>query len=219
VDNLFEAIIGTPPASFHVNRQGGISLANGTNGQIGYVLQTQAGRIDLILTPPPVQTPSARLPLLPDLASALSTVAQNFSRGVSAIGAATRLALIINTMEHADSGEQANQFILQKIGFALPFSDGADLIFQINRRKAMSSMPTCELNRIMKWSGQVFQQINISGSGVGMPLSIDVAILSVDVNTISSSRTFSEADQLPIFSEMCAEADRLCQANDPAALQ
>ena len=91
-------------------------------------------------------------------------------------------------------------------------------MFQINRRKPIADLPNRELNRIMKWSAQAFQQVMLSGLGATEPQQIYAAILSVDLNTVPTSGTLSSAEQVSIFTEMSTEADRLSQANGPTAL-
>jgi hypothetical protein len=136
----------------------------------------------------------------------------------TAIGAVERLALVINSSQEAETAEATSSLVSEIAGLRLPFGDGTDMVFQINRRKSLSLVPGCELNQLMRWSADHIQQIEIS-SGPPKVQSLEIATLSVDVNTVPTTRTFPVSEQALIFRDMNAEALRLSQANSVSALE
>lgn len=131
------------------------------------------------------------------------------------------MALVVNLSYPVASSVSASALIMEKLGLSLPFSDGRDMVFQVNRRGALCSVPGCELNRLIKWTAETHQLITLNA---GVPLtptviSADVATLMVDVNTVpTGGRAFQTDQQIAIFEEMAAEVTRICAAGTPSLL-
>jgi hypothetical protein len=179
-------------------------------------LQVQGDRVDLFENPRS-QTGSA-FPLFSDFQTTLQRFRQRLGPLSNVIGNVTRLALVANTSEESPTGDQATTLLLSKLGFNLPFQGGDELLFQINRRRALAVVAGHEFNRIMKWLVENLQQVTVSSSGGPTIQSTFLSTLSVDVNTVPTARTFTPSEQVNIFQEIGDEAERLSQANALTAL-
>ena len=123
------------------------------------------------------------------------------------------MAIVVNTVEEAANARAAAQIIVSKLQLVLPFNDGEDVVFQVNRRKPLVAIPTAEMNRVMKWLSANLQQINVGPGGFTRTVS-DIAMLSVDINLVPRDNViYSPTDQIKIFDELSAETERLCAAN------
>jgi hypothetical protein len=215
VGDIYQAVIGAAPASVQANPAGGIGNAVGIQGSSVLRLQVQASRVDLFENPQPQAGPA--FSLFSDFQLAMQRFRQRLAPTSNIVGDAVRLAVVVNTSEESRTGDEATNLLLSKLGFSLPFQGGDELIFQINRRRPLAAMAGHELNRIMKWLVENVQQFTLS-TGSPVVHSVFLSTLSVDVNTVPTVRTFTPAEQLPIFQEIGDEAERLCRANALTAL-
>jgi len=211
VGELYQAIFDGPAASTQSVATANISMAMGSDGQTAVRLQLSPGRVDLVLLPQ--SSPDGpTISLLPDVDLAITQLKGRFEKASHIIGQVLRLALVANIAHPVNSAAAANTLIRDKLGLKIPFADATDLIFQVNRHGPLSTVPDCEMNRIVKWTAEAIQQITFTAGSPFAPsmTSTDVATLMVDVNTVPTGRTFQADQQITIFDELTAEVKRLC---------
>lgn len=216
-DEMFKSLVGTAPASLQ-NIAGGTTIAIGNSGGSFFRLQLMPGRVDLFETP---QVQSISLfPLFPELAPALADFRGRIQRVGAFLGDVARVAMVINVSEQVSSAIEASKLAAERTGIPLPFADATDFIFQINRRKPFIFTKNLEMNRVLKWAAQSFQQVDLT-TGTPVTSSVHFATLSVDVNlsTSADQTLFAPDDQIAIFGEISAEIERLCTANSLNAFQ
>lgn len=215
IGDLFQGLVGTPATSTQSTR--GIALAMAQEADSVFRLQQQPGRIDFFENPQP--QPGARaFPIFPDFPKSLEKFRARLPRAdVADVG---RIALVITLSQPTATAAEAIELILTKVGFDLPFRDVQDFIFQINRRKPFTSAANIEMHRVLKWTAESFQLLELSSAGAPPTFQLqDVATFAVDLsNVLVTGRAFSRAEQAQMFQEMGDEADRLCNANSLASL-
>jgi hypothetical protein len=214
IGDLFSALVGVPPATTQAAQMTSVAVGQGANSV--YRVQQQPGRIDFIEAPQ-MQQPGA-FPLFSDFKGPFSKFTNSLSRVT--INQATRVALVVVLTQLMPSAEDAVQLVSNQIGFQLPFQDGRDLVFQINRRRQFKSVTGLEMHRVLKWSAENFQIVGMStGGGPPMVKSQDVSSYTVDVsNAFDTGRTFDPKEQAALFQEISDEVERLCSANSMSAL-
>ncbi len=213
--DIYQTMIGSGPPAVQTNPALGLAAAIGTDGLSVFRIQVQQTRVDFFENS---QSQGGQtFPLFSDLKSTMQRFRQRLASASGIVGDAARLALVVNTSEEAASAEEATNLLVSKLGITLPFQDGSELIFQINRKRPLASMPGQEINLIMKWLVENVQQITIS-SGAPIVQATVLKTLSVDVNTVPSTRVFTPAEQPAIFQEIFDEAERLSQVNALSAL-
>jgi hypothetical protein len=216
--DIYQALMGTAAASVQTNPSQRVESAVGADAQRVFRVQLQPGRLDVFQTPLP-HLGSSIFPLFSDLRLTMQDFQQRLVAATRIAGNVLRLALLVTISEPAPGWDQATSALLSKLGITLPFQGGQELIFQINKRKELSSITGQEINRIMKWVAENVQQVSVGTGGAPTIDSVFLSTLSVDINTITqSSRTFTPAEQNHIFQEMSIEAERLCQTNALSAL-
>jgi hypothetical protein len=216
VDVIFSDLVGANPSSLH-NLQPGGGVASALVQQTLFRLQLQPGRIDLFLHP---QTQGgSSVPLFLDVKSAINELRQKVTAGVAPAVDVVRPAVVVNVSQPLPSIEAVSDLILANLGFTVPFRDGSDLIFQVNRRTDLKSIPGLQVNRLLKWTEETFQNVLIAASGTALPaLTTNLATLSVDVNLVPTARIFSADEQKHIFGELVDEAERLVDLKSLRAL-
>ena len=198
------------------------ALVAGISGGIEHRIQVQPGRVDLMLSPVP--NPSApgvkpTIPLIGNTLQIIKDLATPFAAASPLVGDVVRLALIVNTVHEVASAAGGVALVAQAVGFRTPFSDAQDVVFQINRRKQLQSIQGCDMNRLVKWAVETPQVIMIVAGGVPAVHSLDVVTFSADLNTVPGARVFPVNEQILMFGELCAEAERLSGRRSLDALQ
>jgi hypothetical protein len=215
VGDLYLALVGLPPASTQTTP--GISLAMGQAAGSAFRLQQLSGRVDFFQQP--MTSPGqAGLPLFRDFVTTMGSFGAKLPK--AALVDVARVALVVAMAQPTATAKDALDLILSKVGFDLPFGDATDFIFQINRRKPFASIATIEMNRVLKWSAEALQvvQLNFSGGGATVHFQ-NVASFVVDVSSaLGDGKSFSQLEQASMFQELFDEADRLCNANSLGSL-
>lgn len=216
-NSIYSAVVGTAPTAIQSNPTGGLSLAQGQDAHGIYRVQIQGGRVDFFHNPLPA-SPNV-FPLFSDFDSAMNRFRANLPKGSATIGSVDRIAMVVNTSEEQPSPEAAAGLILPILNITLPFQDGRELIFQINRKRQFQSIAGIDMFRIMKWQSDSFSLVNIV-AGTPQIGSANVATLTVDVSSASpvTPRQFTPAEQDVMFQEIGDEVERLCNNNTFAAL-
>ena len=215
IGELFRELVGTPAASTQTTP--GISLATGQDLGSTFRLQLQPGRIDFF-EHAAGGAAFAQLPVFSDFAMALQNFRGRLRRAT--VGDVGRVALIVTMAHPSVTGREALDLVLTKIGIDLPFRDVSDFIFQINRRRHFAWDDKLEMHRVLKWSADVFQVVQLNFVGAGAALRTqNVASFVVDVsNALVDGRSFNQAEQISMFEEVGDEVDRLCNANSLGSL-
>ncbi len=225
---LYQSIIGEPAAATQSSTAAGVSVATGAQGPRYLRVQSSPGRIDYFLSSAPqvpqfmaAEARSSSFDLLPNVNETIDAFVANCEKGSALVGEAIRIALVASTSQKAESSAAVSKILATRIGLSLPFDDGTDLLFQINRRKQLSSVADVEANRVVKWVGELVQQITIGPIGPDsktLASGQHLATLSVDLNTVPTGRILSVDEQLLIFKELAVEAKRLSAASTLSAL-
>jgi hypothetical protein len=208
-------LVGLPPTSTQTTP--GVSLAMGQTAGSAFRLQQLPGRVDFF-EQPTTSPGQVGLPLFPDFAATMGRFKAKLPRAV--LVDVARVAVVVAMVQPTATAKDALDLVLSKVGFDLPFGDATDFIFQINRRKSFASIAATEMNRVLKWSAEALQvvQLNFSGGGATVQFQ-DVASFVVDVsNALGGARSFSQPEQASMFQELGDEVDRLCNANSLGSL-
>lgn len=227
--DLYQAFHREQAATTQSFTAAGVSIASGTKGSCHLKIQVSPGRIDYVLESTPLGVQSTQLPLAPrplSLLSDIGTTVDEFlvtcDQACVTIKDALRVALLANTARKADSQARANEIFAAQTKFSLPFDDATDLLFQINRKTSLTSVPDVEINRFMKWAAVLVHTLTLTNMGppsTPVANSLNLVTLSVDINTMSTGSILSADQQRSIFNEIAAEAKRLSQAFTLSALE
>jgi hypothetical protein len=218
--DLYQAIVGTPATATQNMPVGNLAIAMGNVGTDSCRLQVASARIDYFLIPtPPPQVGGAHLNLPTNLDLAIDEFVRQVHRGSPLIGGVIRVALVA-TISHETSGPQESiELISVRTGLTIPFNDGGDLLFQINRRLGLRSISGTEVNRLMKWSTEEAQTISVMPGSAPSVARIFLATVTIDINIVPTNRPYQPAEQVAIFDEIAFETKRLCAAKSLGALQ
>ncbi|CAN7421903.1 hypothetical protein LJR009_003587 [Bosea sp. LjRoot9] len=194
------------------------SNASGKLGEFGLTMQSQPGRLDVFLLPQEAVVPSATFPSEPPAILDVPAASQALADIVTKIDTvpANRLAVVFNLIRSADGPVGAAKQIINLTGIPIAFDDAVDLFFRVNRQSALRvDDESVLINRIMAWSVQNFQAINLT-VGQSQPLpaapvaNLYAAALQIDLNTAQQPRNpFSDAQAKTIFSGLFEEGARL----------
>jgi len=203
------------------------SNASGKLEQFGLSVQSQPGRMDVFLLPQAAVVPTAGIPgdfpIIDDVEAASRSLVNTLSK-IADIPS-NRLALVLNLIEPAQGPKDATIRVAKLIEIPMIFDDAAEVLFRINRPKEVTiSSGRMPINRIMTWTLQSFQTININLNPIQQlsapPASYMFAAgLQVDLNTALQPRSpFSNEDTHSIFEQLRAEAYRLSDPGNLSAL-
>jgi len=209
-DEIYRRTFELEPETHFSNPGQSIATGNTLTGE--YRIQGQPGRIDLFLLPsastaavggPPI------LILLPHIDAAMEEFSSKLESACSAVGEAYRIALVVTLSAQVETREQATASVLRAIGLSLPFTDGSDLVFQVNRQRALEDNKYT-INRLLQWRTETVQQLTaLAGSASNIMENIYATTFAADINNVPApQRILSPTDQLWIFREMSAEARR-----------
>lgn len=208
---MLEAATGGDLTSFQ--KVQGTAIAVRTEGSISYRLQFAQGRLDLFVLPP---DNTADFPILFDVdktVAAFKTIAHKL---LDQVGVSTRLAVSLTTIKPVKDESEAVALLSEQVGVELPYKDGIDFVFQINRRTNMAGIA---INRLLKMESHFLRLMRLE-NGVPLP-SIDgyFALLNADVNTVlEPSSKFEVSEQKELFDKLLVEAQRLSAAKTLRAL-
>lgn len=239
-ETLFKALTNMAPQGQQMGQAsphggGQVWTLTGQDGRYNYQTTFQANRVDFAVAPaPPTIPPDVGMPLM-DGSSAIADVINMATRGAAIIGESNRLAFVGDFAQPTSSVAEANRELAAILNQPSITDDAIDLVFQMNIRKPIQSIPEMQMNRVVNWNAVVVQTyvfnaqlppvglfpgITTSMGSPGMQLKESFAAgLRIDLNTHSiSARKFSSSEQEALFSELSEEMKRLNLANSPTGL-
>jgi hypothetical protein len=229
-DQIFQLLTGEEPDNIQRNKTPNpvnpfLSSASGHVPGIVLTVQLQPGRLDAIFTAPeddigdedgvPLLDTEAVFDLFVGKAEAIST----------SLGGSLRLAVVANLVKPSVDESAACASFLEAIGYDLGVSDARDLLFQVNRRKALEAT-NVEMNRIMRFGVSAFQkfvfqlELQTPGTGTSLPISKQNfgMVLTLDFNTVPTGQVIESERCAPIFKEILEELKRVALNGSPRAL-
>jgi hypothetical protein len=214
--SLYQAMLGSLPMSVHNSPQTNSAMAQGAADEAVFRVQVLPGRVSFFENPTP--RVGANFPLYSDVEATILRFSDRAARGCDALNGAVRVGMVMNQWFVANSTSEANRTILTQIGISIPVPDPTDVIFQLNRRASIGRRSTA-VNRLMKWQVESFQNIEISSIGQPQFKTLEVASLSVDINTPPEiQEPLGPEAQREILVAIAAESVRLLRVNTPGAL-
>ena len=201
VSTLFEAIVGAK-ADVVQQQSIGVSVATGGDANTQFNCQVQPGRVDYFETPRPRL--GGQFPLFEDHAVALEAFEQRVTKGCPVIGDAVRLATLLTMFYETETSAEAIAELARLTGAAVPFRDGLDFSFQINRRIVSSGVSGVVFNRLLRWQYQALQQVEMTKTTPKIR-NVDFATITIDLNSVATIETLFQPDvQVLIWKEMRA---------------
>lgn len=215
-EGLWEEVVGSPPESKETRpRQNNIYQEHGEVDGNRLVFAVQDSRVDWTLTPGSSQS---RPPQLTKVDSSISLLKNALDTSLQSIRQVDRLALGTTFVREASSLDDAMNF-LSRFLHHIPSpkeEELSDFVYQINRRRRSIQAPHVKINRVAKWSVEMFQQIHIqvrsgisTGTGTGW-----VSKLVLDINTVPEGPATSASNYPTIFNEFIGLTHRVAQEGD-----
>jgi hypothetical protein len=213
---IFAGIVGAKPDNTQKVTVGS-TVAVGSDGISQFQVTTQPGRIDYFETL--VSNIPAEFPLFVDVKNAIGAFTGRIINGSHSVGVAQRLAIVINLCKRVEAAGDFLQALNSLVGSETTLSDASDIIFQVNRRRAIPGSDGLSMNRLFRMQPQVVQQIDPNNPLQPPINTVEIVSLSVDCNTHSVTPPTLEPDeQISIWKELALEAERLCAAKSINAL-
>lgn len=212
---LFQRLFEVPPSSMQSAPGTSKATLSATQGSKNLVLQINGNRLDAFQAPLPA---GPDLPTFPDVTNTVTEFSgwASTRRGPSEL--ASRLAVVVQLHCLVDDAQNASRTFTENTDIDLPFNDGSDVIFQINRRKDLDGLEGSSINRLLKWSIEHIQTFSF-GQGLPQMKTLHAVALGVDVNVFPrDDRTYGRDQQSQLFAAMGAEAIRLCEVRTLASL-
>jgi hypothetical protein len=212
---LFEAIVGAK-ADVVQQQSIGVSVATGGDATTQFNCQVQPGRIDYFETPRPRL--SGQFPLFEDVPSALDAFGLRVAKGCPVVGEAVRLAMLLTMFHKTETSADAIAKLAGLAGATVPFDDGLDFSFQINRRILSSGVPKVVFNRLLRWQYHSLQQVEMTETSPKIR-NVDFATLTIDLNSVATVETLFQPDaQLLIWEELRTQLARISSDGSISAL-
>ncbi len=225
---VYESVFGREADTVQTNKAPNpaspfLSVANGVLNSVQTQVAVLPGRVDLSISSVP-ETAEANTEI-EDTAGLLTSLAESASTVSASISEVLRQALVVNLQRRAaDISEALNNLDVQIEGIDLEGT--LDFSLQLNKRREFRSLPGTQMNRLVRASTAIAQQISITmGNGLpGIPVNVgnEVAFshFAIDLNTVATTgRTFSPEEQTAIWKEFIEEALHLRNEGSLKALQ
>ncbi|MDL2403252.1 hypothetical protein [Rhizobium mayense] len=226
---IFQKVAGQSPDSSQQNRVPSpsnpfLSLASGVAYNRELRVQVQPGRVDIFVMPVDTSDPAPEIPFI-DTALEVNTLVEAITTNDIVWPTAIRQAIVANLFEPAESQAEASKLFFERAGLSSFVPETSDEVFQINRRKKLTSAPET-LNRLLRFGIATFQeyivqvQPNAGPAGPAVPMSETkfATSLILDLNTVVTGRPIATEHQIPIFKEMAFELLRIANIASPQAL-
>jgi hypothetical protein len=203
---IFTAIVGAKSDSFH-QQSVGISIALGSDGVRQFRVQSQPGRIDYFETA--LGNAADAFPLF-NVKEAFAAFASRVTGGIQSAGSANRLAVVVQLAKQVAKASEASLILGEMLNCKMPFDDVTNLGFQVNKRRAFSDRSDLDMNRLMTMQLQNIAQFDMIDPAAPVVKNIEYVTISIDCNTQSRENfALQPIDQVPIWSELMAECERL----------
>lgn len=193
-----------------------LSVAAGVFDGLQYVVQIQAGRLDVVVS----SNPSADINL--DAAMKTFDCAIVLGRVVAFIGGiapknlqAVRVALVAQLLHPVPTYSDAAEIVGGMLGIDVVRDDMSDLLFQVNRRKRLQSGH--EVNRLVRlgvYSLDVIMSQMVQGGGQ-MQVSQLAASLMLDFNSVPLPVIFAPNTQVIVAQQLSDEILAVANAANP----
>lgn len=223
---VFESVFGHEAETTQTNRAPNpaapfLSVAAGTEQGVQFQVMVLPGRVDISVASVP-EAPDADTEIA-DTAGLLSKLVDGAIAVSGTIADVYRQAIVLNLQQRASDLVVALASLEVNID-GVEFDDALDVSVQINKRKAVETLPDVSMNRLMRVSTAVAQQISVTmGNGLpSVPVNVgeEVAfsVMAIDLNTVPTGRIFSPDEQSSIWKEFAQEALRLRSVGNLKAL-
>lgn len=209
-DDLFVALFGEDPSSAQRNRFPSpdnpfYSAAGGELKDFACQIQVQPARIDIILGPVAISQDEAFVTI--DTISSYGRLAPAIIGHDWSGLQISRLSTFTDLGTIASSREEATSRLLACAGIGLPFVDGTDFSFQVNRRKKFSFDSDTLMNRIVRFHEISMQRVQfVLGDGHVGASSVNASTfgagLLLDYNTVPSALLIEPKNVAPIYTEL-----------------
>lgn len=183
----------------------------------------QVGRIEAVVTaidPTPNEpTPIPPLPpaAIDDAISKAREAAQLLARDVTMQRVAAHLQFVDDTASGEAATAQLNSIVGGVFG-----SDTTDQLFQFNARKQSKSVPSMQVNRLVKWGSVSLKQVTVAVTGgsltsQGSDQTRDVLFMHFDLNNVPLASPMTKEQSGKLTEELWDEAIRIYR-DGPSAL-
>ena len=222
---LWEKVMGVPPESIEQRpREASIRQQGEADGNRLH-LATNADRLDWTFVPNPTVVPGANItpPLLRDPDQAVRKLQEALNISLPSVRQVHRMAFgMLLGQEVASQAEGMSRFSQYLPHMNLEEQDASDFMFQVNRRRQLSTVPYAQVNRIARWSleqmfiGEVRIGISPAQAPQLMPPSEPVFInrLSLDINTAPENNAIAVVRMPSLFAELITLACRVAAEGD-----
>ena len=220
---LFELGLGEDPETSQRSRTISqtnpfLSVASGMVADLQFVVQVQAGRIDVIVSP----SQGAEVNLDAGIPTfECPPVLERLVRFVEAIMPKSlpivRVALVVNLCKPEETYREAAEVIGSMLGMDVARDELSDLSFQVNRRKMLPSGQ--EMNRLVRLGVLAVQAFTFRNPQEGGPVPLSVNQIGVglmlDFNTVPAAVAFSPAVQVELATHLKDEILLVGGADNP----
>lgn len=210
-NQLWQSIFGASPDNF--SRQPGKvpfapSTASAQIDNYSVSLSVQPGRVDIILGPS--ATPFSPPEPMADVRAALDTIVGFMTKALES-HSATRVAIVTNVSQLAESAEDAAARVAKLAGDLDVPAGVRDLMFQLNVQMR-STAADLVLNRLCRWNAGVQQMIDMQflteGGEQSNPRVIEerhIVALQIDLNSVPSPTQLETEVAQQIVRELAEE--------------
>ncbi len=181
--SLWEEVTGRSPESIDSRPQQQMTTVRGDVGGNTFTLAIRPERADWLVHPRIVQ--SGGLSLLTQPESSVSLLGAATESSLKSLGPIHRLAYGVSLIRLTDSDEAAILELSRFLTHVDLSAGGSDLLFQINRRRRLTSSVT--VNRLAKWSVGTIGGIQVDLASPALVNAQDplyVRKLDLDMNTV-----------------------------------
>ncbi|WP_144186614.1 hypothetical protein [Elioraea rosea] len=208
---LWTQAFGSSPDHFQKSPPGAPGpQATGTVDAHQFTLQSQPGRIELIVTAFDSAEPA---PAIRDIPAALGLL-KRYADPLCAGQAVLRIACVLQLLEKVASAHEAAKLVGSAAQLQQVPENAADLEFAINIRQTLKKHPGVQMNRLCRWAiavQEIFQS-RTDTPWLTRPVStFHVAAFTVDINTVPRAEPYRQEDVISVFGELADEATRLMQ--------
>jgi hypothetical protein len=180
----WKGLTGAIPAV--TNTQGQNSSESGPFAGAQLTMQTQPGRIDLVLVPVPAPSAGGTqgFPAIGPFPQAVQPLLQALPGWSSALPPVIRVAVGLHLREPANSISAANQRLRSFVPqLGLDLSNASDFLLQLNFPKSSTVRNGLTINRLNKLLVQQAQQFLFGPTGVQTGMTATSAAMEIDVST------------------------------------
>lgn len=214
---LYERIFGERPPNFgqETTPVGTVAKASGIIGGNACEITYQSQRLDVLVRP---QIPPDAIV---DAEKMLALVSEGMASPSLVHERSTRLSVVLASFQRCTSLQEAVKKAADSIGIELPFDDGSDFRFQLNRRAKLPSMDR-DINRVIALSILGIRNFNLHAGA--NPTFEDLGgeeflfSAQADVNTALPASPIVGLEIPEVLKELAKEAWRLATAPSISAL-